>query len=223
MSTKNKKRKSQKVAKESKPEFVKTKPIHGLAVDSHDQPANDATSIPSLSADVPLDRKSTSKVKDKSTKQPADDSKNDINPGSTLEDDVKWCIAQLEMAVVSKSVTKKQKEESIKYIKLLQSSRTPVPRKRQIMRQNFGDYKQKMRERPLPPLPDRDIALKVADSKLLDSAGKFHRKSTKFSCVNDDQGAIGSGLAEHHTDSHTLRDLCKELESTPFTFNFSID
>ena len=116
-------------------------------------------------------------MKDKSTKQPADDSKNDINPGSTLEDDIKWCIAQLEMAVVSKSVTKKQKEESIKYIKLLQSSRTPVPRKRQIMRQNFGDYKQKMRERPLP---DRDVALKVADSEFLDSAGKFHRKSTSF-------------------------------------------
>ena len=87
MSTKNKKTKSQKVAKESKSEFVKA---NDLTVDSHDQPANDATSIPSLSAGVPLDRKSTSQVKDKSAKQQADDSKNDINPGSTLEDDIKW-------------------------------------------------------------------------------------------------------------------------------------
>ena len=217
MSTKNKKRKSQKIVKESKPESIKTKPIRDLAVDSHDLPTNDAISIPPLSA-VSLDHKSTSKTKDKSTKQPTKDS-NDINPCSTIEDDIKWCIAQLEMAVVSKSVTKKQKEENVKYIKLLQSSRTPVPRKRQIMRQNFGDYKQKMKERPLV---DSDIALKVADSELMASAGKFHRKSTKFSCVSDEQGAIGSG-SEHHADSHTLRDLCKELESTPFTFNFSID
>ena len=77
------------------------------------------------------------------------------------------------------------------------------------MRQNFGDYKQKMRERPLP---DSDVALKVADSELLVAAGKFHRKSTKFCCVNDEQGT-------HHPDSHTLQDLCKVLES--FTFNFS--
>lgn len=212
MSTKNKKRKAQKVMKENKPEVVKTKPV-----DSDDLPTNDATSSPP--AGVPVDHKSTSKMKDKSTKQPAGPSKDDINPGSTLEDDIRWCIAQLEMAVVSKSVTKKQKEESIKYIKLLESSRTPVPRKRQIMRQNFGDYKQKMRERPLP---DSDVALKVADSELLVSAGKFHRRSTKVGCVNDDQGAVGGSL-EHHSDSHTLRDLCKELESTSFTFNFPID
>ena len=209
MSTKSKKRKSQKLVKESKPEVVKTKPVHGLAVDL---PTNDATSNP---PGVPL-HKSTSKTKDKSTKQPADSSKDDINPGNTLDDDIKWCIAQLEMAVVSKSVTKKQKEESIKYIKLLESSRTPVPRKRQIMRQNFGDYKQKMRERPLP---DSDVTLKVADSELLVSAGKFHRKSAKFCCG---QGAVSGGL-EHHSDSHTLQDLCKELESTSFTFNFSTD
>ena len=218
MSTKSKKRRSQKVVKESKPEVVKTKPVHGLAVGLHDLPTkfNDAASNP---PGVPLDDKSTSTMKDKSMKQLADPSKDDVNPGSTLEDDIKWCIAQLEMAVVSKSVTKKQKEESIKYIKLLESSRTPVPRKRQIMRQNFGDYKQKMRERPLP---DSDVALKVADSELLVSAGKFHRKSMKFCCVNDDQGAVSGGF-QHHSDSHTLRDLCKELESTSFTFNFSID
>ena len=85
------------------------------------------------------------------------------------------------------------------------------------MRQNFRDYKQKMRERPLP---DSDVALKVADSELLVAAGKFHQRSIKFCCVNvSDQG---TGL-EHHSDSHTLRDLCKELESTSFTFKFSID
>ena len=73
-----------------------------------------------------------------------------------------------------------------------------------------------MRERPLP---DSDVALKVADSELLVAAGKFHRRSTKFCCVNVDQGTD----LEHHSDSHMLQDFCKELESTSFTFNFSID
>jgi len=227
MSTKSKKRKSHKVVKEGKPDSVKTKPLHDV-VDSHDLPT-DTTVVSSLSkkpVDKSLDCKSTDKVKHKSIKQSTDSSKNDINPVSTLEDDVKWCIAQLEMAAVSKTVSKKQKEECMKYIKLLQSSKTSVPRKRQIMRQNFGDYKQKIKERPLL---DSDVTLKVADSGLLLSAGKFHRKSTKFqidsTCTDengdDEQGAVGGG--SECSNSHTLRDLCRELESTTFTFNFSID
>ena len=88
--------KSQKLVKESKSEVVNTKPVHGLAVDL---PTNYATSNP---PGVPLHHKSTSKTKDKNTKQPADPSKDNIKPGSTLDDDIKWCITQLEMAIVSK-------------------------------------------------------------------------------------------------------------------------
>lgn len=213
MSSKNKKRKNHKVVKETKPKFLKAEPVHDV---EDGMPTNDVVSISLLSISKSSDNKSTSKTKDINTKE----QKDDLSPSSTLEDDIKWCIAQLEMAVVSKSVPKKQKEESMKYIKLLQSSKTPVPRKRQIMRQNFGDYKQKMRERPLL---DDDITLKVADSELMESAGTFHRKGTKFqpTCVSDQQGAVGGGV--EHSNGHSLRDLCKELEGTSFTFNFSID
>ena len=214
MSTKNKRKKIQKVVKGIQSGSVTTKPILD---DSH--AIVDDASLSKSSVSTSVDYESNAK-KEKSTKQSTgEDSKNSIGSGSTLEDDIKWCIAQLEIAVVSKSVTKKQKEESIKYIKLLQSSKTPVPRKRQIMRQNFGDYKQKMRERPLL---DNDIGLKVADPELTISAGKFHRKSTKLFCANDKQEDDGDGLG-HHSDSHTLSDLCKELEGSHFTFNFSID
>lgn len=224
MSTKSKRRKSHKVVKENKTDSVKTKPLHDV-IDSHDLLTNNATLVSSLSTkpvDKSLDCKFTGKVKHKSIKQSTDSSKN----ASTLEDDIKWCIARLEMATISKTVSKKQKEDCIKYIKLLQSSKTPVPRKRQIMRQNFGDYKQKMEERPLL---DSDVTLKVADSELVLSAGKFHRKSTKFqtdsSCANengdDEKGAVGGD--SECSNTHTLRDMCRELESTTFTFNFSIN
>lgn len=215
MSTKSRKRKSQKAVKESK---LKPESTHDT-VDSHDLPMSDATPVSQLSTGASLNSKITGKM---STKQSVGGPTNDIDPVSTLEDDIRWCIAQLEMAAVSKNVTKKQKEESVKYIKLLQSSKTPVPRKRQIMRQNFGDYKQKMRERPLT---DSDVTLKVADSELRESAGRFHRKSTKYqqtnSCVSDEQGAVGG--SSEHSDSHALRNLCKELEGAPFKFDFSID
>lgn len=225
MSTKHKKRKRPKVVEESKSESVRTNDL----VDSHDLPTNDVTLVSTLTekpVDKLLDCKATSKKKDKISTQPKDNSKNDVNPASTLENDIKWCIAQLEMAIVNKSVPKKQKEENIKYIKLLQSSKTPVPRKRQIMRQNFGDYKQKMREKPLL---DNDITLKVADSELLESAGKFCRKSAKFQAnfhvdENDDgqlQGPIGGDV--EYSDGQSLKELCKELENAPFAFNFSID
>ena len=214
MSTKNRKRKSQKVVKGIQSESVKTKPIHG---DSH--ATTDDVSLSTSSVGMSVGCKFNAR-KEKSTKQPTgDDSKSGVGLGSTLEDDIKWCIAQLEMAVVSKSVTKKQKEESIKYIKLLQSSKTPVPRKRQIMRQNFGDYKQKMKEKPLL---DNDIALKVADPELTISAGQFHRKSTKLFFAKDKQEDDGDGLG-HRSNCRTLSDLCKELECSHFTFNFTID
>jgi len=139
---------------------------------------------------------------------------------STLEDDIAWCVAQLEMAIGGKTVSKQQKEEMLKYIKLLQSSKIPVPRKRQIMRQNFGDYKRKMRERPLSSVSTK---LKIADSKHISSAGNFHRKSTKFSTCVDDKLSPVSGDPISSTHSQSLSNLCKELESASFTFNFSID
>ena len=147
-------------------------------------------------------------------------------PISSLEDDIAWCVTQLEMAISGKTVTKQQKEETLKYIKLLQSSKTPVPRKRQIMRQKFGDYKQKMKERPLPSTSSK---LKIPDHKHISSAGNFHRKSTKLSTCSvgdssfDDKlsPVLGDHISSLHSQS--LSSLCKELESTSFTFNFSID
>ena len=131
MSTKNKRRKIQKVVKGIQSGSVKTKPIHD---DSH--VIVDDVSLSKSSVSTSVDYESNAKKEKSTKKSTGEDSKNSIGLGSTLEDDIKWCIAQLEMAVVSKSVTKKQKEESIKYIKFLQSTKTPVPCKRQIMRQN---------------------------------------------------------------------------------------
>lgn len=227
MSTRSRKRKVQKLVRESQSDTVKTKPIHDVVV-SHDLPTNDTT-LPSLLSKKPFNKSlGRTEKKCEGTKQSTDNVKNDVDPArSSLEDDIRWCIAQLEMAVVSRTVTKKQKEESIKYMKLLQSSKTPVPRKRQIMRQNFGDYKQKMK---VKLLLDSKITVTAADSELMLSAGMFHRKSTKFqtnSCVDenidDEQGAVG-GRSEHSESHTTLKHLCKELESgSPFAFNFSID
>ena len=141
-------------------------------------------------------------------------------PVSSLEDDIAWCVTQLEMNIGGKAVTKQQKEEMLKYIKLLQSSKTPVPRKRQIMRQSFGDYKQKMKERPLPSASSK---LTIPDCKHISSAGNFHRKSTKLLTRSVEDTSIDDKLSPDHTASQSLSGLCKELESASFTFDFSID
>ena len=92
---------------------------------------------------------------------------------SSLEDELTWCIAQLEIGCERKGASKDQKEHNKLVIKKLQSSKTPLPKKRQIMRSVFGDYRSKMNADPLqtPAVPKFTSSTK--DKPL--QSGSFYR------------------------------------------------
>nr|XP_044999083.1 UPF0488 protein C8orf33 homolog isoform X2 [Jaculus jaculus] len=61
-----------------------------------------------------------------------------------LARELAWCVEQLELGLKMQKPTAKQKEQAIGAIRILRSERTPLPRKRQLMRSMFGDYRAQM-------------------------------------------------------------------------------
>ena len=78
----------------------------------------------------------------------------DVSSQSTsYEEELEWCISQLKLGLLNSKASPSQRKESENIIKRLSSPKTPLPRKRQIMRNTFGDYRAKMKSQPLSTLP----------------------------------------------------------------------
>lgn len=61
-----------------------------------------------------------------------------------LARELAWCVEQLELGLKTQKPTPKQKEQAVGAIRTLRSEKTPLPRKRQLMRSLFGDYRAQM-------------------------------------------------------------------------------
>ncbi|XP_029779430.1 UPF0488 protein C8orf33 homolog isoform X2 [Suricata suricatta] len=61
-----------------------------------------------------------------------------------LARELAWCVEQLELGLKMQRPSPKQKEQALGAIRTLRSQRTPLPRKRQLMRSLFGDYRAQM-------------------------------------------------------------------------------
>lgn len=80
---------------------------------------------------------------------------NDENSSTNLESDevqqrfqleLAWCIQKLEESLNSKKLNQKQTDDTLKTLKVLCSKTQTLIKKRQLMRQTFGDYRAKMAE-----------------------------------------------------------------------------
>ncbi|XP_074742240.1 UPF0488 protein C8orf33 homolog isoform X1 [Strix uralensis] len=68
-------------------------------------------------------------------------------PQGTFQDELEWCISQLERNLLRLNPTPKQAAEETQHIlKVLRSHEIPFVKKRQMMSQVFGDYHLKMAE-----------------------------------------------------------------------------
>uniref|UniRef100_A0A6G1RT57 CH033 protein n=1 Tax=Hypotaenidia okinawae TaxID=2861861 RepID=A0A6G1RT57_9GRUI len=65
-------------------------------------------------------------------------------PQDTFQDELEWCISQLEANLLSP--TPRRAEETQQVLKVLHSSETPLVKKQQVMNRVFGDYHLKMAE-----------------------------------------------------------------------------
>ena len=95
--------------------------------------------------------------------------------GSNFEEELEWCIAQLELGILRKEASKTQKKDNERNIKILRSSKTPLPRKRQLMRSLFGDYRTKIKSHPLV---QKEPSIVPIEPRTCETSGKFFKQST---------------------------------------------
>ena len=98
---------------------------------------------------------------------------------STFDQELDWCIGQLELGMLRPGASKSQKQQNEKNIHSLQSSKTSIPKKRQLMRSIFGDYRSKMKSRPLPEsLVAKETKLEPAKAEVIETVGTYYRRSS---------------------------------------------
>ena len=127
----------------------------------------------------------------------------------TFEEQIEWCIGQLELGMHCHDVTKTQKDSNEKNIGTLRSLKVPMPRKQQLMRSLFGDYRSKMMATPLSEASTRakESCVKVVERDVAEDCGKFFKyKHSRTTQLNGTEG---------------LNDCSEKQE--PFRFEFMID
>lgn len=92
---------------------------------------------------------------------------------STFSEELEWCISQLQVGLLVPSSSKRQKQENERHIRLLDSSKTPLPKKRQLMKTLFGDYRTKMKHHPLQA--NTKASIDSANKKQVSSNGMFYK------------------------------------------------
>ena len=125
----------------------------------------------------------------------------------TFEEQVEWCIGQLELGLHRRDATKAQKDSNERNIRTLRSLKVPMPRKRQLMRSLFGDYHSKMMTAPLPEGNNtraKRPCLNVVEREIAEDCGKFFKHK--------------------HSSTGLMRDVERHSDcSEPFRFDFVIN
>nr|XP_017503583.2 UPF0488 protein C8orf33 homolog isoform X2 [Manis javanica] len=89
-----------------------------------------------------------------------------------------WCVEQLQLGLKMQRPSPKQKEQAVGAIRILRSQRTPLPRKRQLMRCLFGDYRAQMEAEWQEALR----ALRTAHAARVQPVGEAARKKSGRVC-----------------------------------------
>ncbi|XP_035263248.1 UPF0488 protein C8orf33 homolog isoform X1 [Anguilla anguilla] len=71
-------------------------------------------------------------------------------PWGTFQDELDWCIQQLQTDLLTDNTNPHEVEERERVLNFLQSQGAPSVRKRQVMQMIFGDYRQRMTEEQKP-------------------------------------------------------------------------
>ncbi|VDI49864.1 forkhead box protein L [Mytilus galloprovincialis] len=107
---------------------------------------------------------------DNANNQPTND---DTDAANEFDIELSWCIRQLELGLCNQKPDSRQAAEAIKVLKILRSDKSPLVKKRQAMRNTFGDYRQKIKEE------EKKNATKMKKLKILKSLKpeQFNKKN----------------------------------------------
>uniref|UniRef100_A0A336M2Z0 CSON001169 protein n=1 Tax=Culicoides sonorensis TaxID=179676 RepID=A0A336M2Z0_CULSO len=149
-----------------------------------------------------------------------------------FELELAWCIQRLEETLNSGKLNQKQTDDAIKTMKILKSSSQPTVKKRQIMRQTFGDYRTKMAE------DEKTYSISTNAFKFLPSS-KFKKSYfvKKAAIIDGDKNFKFNFSIDNKMDDLSLEEKPEKAETatapakielqptngSEFKFNFNIE
>ncbi|KAM4632520.1 uncharacterized protein O3C94_019049 [Discoglossus pictus] len=161
-------------------------------------------------------------------------------PKGSFEDELEWCIQQLETGLLRLNPTAQQVSDTQRILKVLRSRKAPFVKKRHMMNQVFGNYRQKMaderkaqeRAAVKPPethvqeAPVRDshsVAYRKCSRDPTGSSGQWFTGSNSNACsdkVVETGGSGGGSVGDGSGDGSVGQQDSSSGEG--FTFNFKI-
>lgn len=127
-----------------------------------------------------------------------------------------WCIQQLEATLVSGKLHGKQAEDLNKHLRSLKSNTAPLIKKRQIMRNTLGDYKDKMvkDEQKLNKIVS---SIKFTNPAAVNKKSMFIKKAIRHSKQNHEEQTDDNRVQEILVGS---KQIINNRTQIPFQFNF---
>ncbi|KAE8579248.1 hypothetical protein XENTR_v10023964 [Xenopus tropicalis] len=102
-------------------------------------------------------------------------------PKGTFEDELEWCISQLEKGLLHLSPTARQVSDTQRILRVLRSRKAPFVKKRSVMNQVFGNYRLKMAEerKALESAAHTTSHAHIQEHAAQDSGSVAYRKCSK--------------------------------------------
>eukprot|EP00112_Aurelia_sp_Birch-Aquarium-sp1_P011086 Seg234.5 transcript_id=Seg234.5/GoldUCD/mRNA.D3Y31 product="UPF0488 protein C8orf33-like" protein_id=Seg234.5/GoldUCD/D3Y31 len=129
-----------------------------------------------------------------------------------FEGELCWCIEQLELGIKNRKPTKDEAEKATKLIKILKSEKSAKVKKRQIMRNTFGDYRKKMAEE------SKQKSSEVKPEPKISSASNEKTKESLFVRTKATSNQNKSAKVEQEEESGTWH---FKPSDNSFQFSFS--
>ncbi|KAG8433164.1 hypothetical protein GDO86_017450 [Hymenochirus boettgeri] len=124
-------------------------------------------------------------------------------PKGTFEDELEWCIKQLETGLLQLNPSARQASDTEQILKVLRSRKAPFVRKRQVMNQVFGNYRLKMAEE------------RQAQERAAHNLTQTHKQE----CAPRDLGSVAYRKCSKDMESHTGHWFTSSDNSFRFSFN----
>jgi len=125
-----------------------------------------------------------------------------------------WCIQQLEMSLTTGKLQEKQMQELGKQLHSLKSSTAPLIKKRQIMRNTLGNYREKMAE------DERKFCKTVSAVKFTSSASADKKSIFIKKAAGCNVQDFNRQMNDHKTQNTKQAVDDSNRTETPFQFNF---
>ncbi|XP_075745293.1 UPF0488 protein CG14286 isoform X1 [Rhipicephalus microplus] len=111
-----------------------------------------------------------------STSLSSGDHSDDEDANEKFERELKWCIEQLNISLSHADAKKKNYNEELRALQMLQSVKAPVAKKRQVMSVTLGNYRAKMEQEKAKFITDSTRKTRLQPQPSAETKSVFLRK-----------------------------------------------